>query len=69
MYRREEVHMSSNAGINPLVPTTGFGPVMGFALLGGYPILAVLCGVCCAVILASMIYQHARKKAHLTEKA
>lgn len=63
MGRREEVHMSSNAGMNPLVPTTGFGPVMGFALLEGYPIVAVISGVCCATILAGMIYQHARKKA------
>ncbi|MBJ8113745.1 hypothetical protein JDS99_29970 [Bacillus cereus group sp. N6] len=60
--------MSSNAGINPLVPTTGFGPIMGFTLLEGYPILAVICGVCCATMLAGTIYQHARKKAHLTEK-
>ncbi|WP_176548369.1 hypothetical protein [Bacillus toyonensis] len=54
--------MSSNVGMNPLVPTTGFGPVMGFALLEGYPILAVVCGVCCATILAGMIYRHASKK-------
>lgn len=60
--------MSSNVGINPLVPTTGFGPVMGFALLEGYPILAVLCGICCAIVLASMIYQHARKKAILQKR-
>lgn len=60
--------MSSNLGMNPLVPITGFGPVMGFTLLEGYPILAVLCGVCCAIVLASMIYQHARKKAPHTEK-
>lgn len=54
--------MSSNTGMNPLVPTTGFGPVMGFTLLEGYPILAVICGVCCASILASMLYQHVKRK-------
>ncbi|WP_179884329.1 hypothetical protein [Bacillus toyonensis] len=56
--------MSSNLGINPLVPATGFGPVMSFALLEGYPILAVICGICCAMMLAGMIYQYARKKTH-----
>lgn len=59
--------MSSNLGINPLVPATGFGPVMGFALIEGYPILAVICGVCCAIILAGMIYRHVRKKSYLTK--
>ena len=53
--------MSSNLGINPLVPATGFGPVMGFALLEGYPVLAVICGVCCATILAGILYQYASK--------
>ncbi|HHL0973947.1 TPA: hypothetical protein ACQUHP_005650 [Bacillus cereus] len=59
--------MSSNLGINPLVPTTGFGPVMGFALLEGYPILAVICGICCAMILAVTTYRYA-KNTQRTEK-
>lgn len=61
------LRLSSNLGVNPLVPTTGFGPVIGFALLEGYPVFAVICGVCCALVFAGMIYRHARKKAGFTE--
>ncbi|MEK4677448.1 MULTISPECIES: hypothetical protein [Bacillus] len=53
--------MSSNLGINPLVPATGFGPVIGFALIDGYPILAIICGICCATIFASMMYRYTKK--------
>ncbi|MBG9613496.1 hypothetical protein [Bacillus cereus] len=54
--------MSSNLNVNPLVPATGFGPVVSFALIDGYPILAIICGICCATIFASMIYLYTRKK-------
>ncbi|TKH18976.1 hypothetical protein FC694_03135 [Bacillus wiedmannii] len=52
--------MSSNLSVNPLVPATGFGPVMGFALIEGYPILAVICGIYCAMLFAGIIYFYSR---------
>ena len=59
--------MSSNLGVNPLVPATGFGPVIGFSLINGYPILAVIFGIFCAMIFASMIYLCARKNSDCME--
>lgn len=34
-----------------LVPATGFGPVVGYAFLSGYPITAAVMGITCAGLI------------------
>ncbi|MBC2160144.1 hypothetical protein HCB21_10210 [Listeria booriae] len=53
--------MSQGGNLNPLVPMTGGGPVLGVAFLQGYPLMAATIGVAMAVVTAGVLYMNAKR--------
>ncbi|MBC2079606.1 hypothetical protein HCA99_10325 [Listeria booriae] len=54
--------MSQGGNINPLVPMTGGGPVMGVFFLQGYPLAAAAIGVGMAILTAAVLIAKTRRK-------
>ncbi|MBC1565368.1 hypothetical protein [Listeria booriae] len=54
--------MSQGGNINPLVPMTGGGPVMGVVFLQGYQLAAAAIGVGMAILTAAVLIAKTRRK-------
>ncbi|MBC1210630.1 hypothetical protein [Listeria booriae] len=49
--------MSQGGNLNPLVPLTGGGPVLGVAMLNGYPVAAAAIGIGIATVCAVILFR------------
>ncbi|MBC1371687.1 hypothetical protein HB847_04835 [Listeria booriae] len=54
--------MSQGGNLNPLVPMTGGGPVIGAAMLQGYPLMAATIGIGIAAVTAVLLFANNKKK-------
>ncbi|WP_171002394.1 hypothetical protein [Listeria newyorkensis] len=54
--------MSQGGNLNPLVPLTGGGPVLGVAMLNGYPVVAALLGIGIATVGAVVLFRQKASK-------
>ncbi|WP_159101523.1 hypothetical protein [Listeria riparia] len=54
--------MSQGGNLNPLVPMTGGGPVMGVVFLQGYPLMAAVIGVAMAMLVAAFLFTKTKRK-------
>ncbi|MBC1225967.1 hypothetical protein [Listeria booriae] len=54
--------MSQGGNLNPLVPMTGGGPIIGAAMLQGYPLMAATIGIGIAAVTAVLLFANNKKK-------
>ncbi|CAM4217362.1 hypothetical protein [Listeria booriae] len=60
--------MSQGGNLNPLVPMTGGGPLLGVAFLQGYPLMAATIGVALAAVTAGILFVNAKRKSSETQE-
>ncbi|MBC1316831.1 hypothetical protein [Listeria booriae] len=56
--------MSQGGNLNPLVPMTGGGPIIGAAMLQGYPLMAATVGIGIAAVTAVLLFAKNKQKQH-----
>ncbi|MBC2239151.1 hypothetical protein [Listeria booriae] len=56
--------MSQGGNLNPLVPMTGGGPIIGAAMLQGYPLMAATIGIGIAAVTVVLLFANNKKKQH-----